>query len=273
MRPDGLPDRHSALLDTNVFLGALDGTDEERSALVGSCTSSIVVQELLCLHKPQSWNYRFMPVLPRMWNLYGPPRPDDPQLRKCIKEHARRPGGQSRDRLKDPGNRIFDPHFEIGHEDVSILFNYCMYPSLSEFARANLSHRRARTVDRNIRLLADLSVEVLPVSFDVLELAGDMAEEYATLSLKSDKRNSYNDLILVAHARSLARNLVTHDKVMRRFFDRAVGWPYDVHEVRGSVIAVPRSEWLGEGQSDSASAKGIPPEYVNTPPWVRGSLH
>ncbi|WP_163013815.1 hypothetical protein [Streptomyces sp. S1] len=206
------------IVDTQVISYAIKGARKEPLPSEFSITSTIA-QEILRVRDISKGNARYFTpppqgLLPEQRDKYfsgraihGTGHPKDRPLFK-----------NSTDRVVMDFNNEYPSLVEYGHAGISWLIktgNRKVY----EESIGHLPKGERKKLVRNFEFLADHKADCIPVSTEIVSGAFSLLRRATDdgVTLKSDFRNSLNDMLILATARCEGADIRTDDKLLAQF--------------------------------------------------------
>lgn len=203
-RPSG--ERLPLLVDTNAVIDVTKGR-RNVADIAGGFISSVVLHELFGVYAPGGWDYQYYPR----------PLPT-PYLE--LKRLKRRAG----DGIGFAGAGPFPPHPMRTHGTTTRLVNFWGPGALAHQASIVVPERRVSFRDA-ADTLTQARITALPLTQNIVESAGDIVEQFGLgYEGKQDRRNSFNDLLILSHARWAGLRVVSSDKILSAVASEMLGW-------------------------------------------------
>ncbi|MFE3229530.1 hypothetical protein [Nocardia sp. NPDC059228] len=242
------------LLDTNFLSLWHSGSCEapEPGAYYASTTT---LQELYSMQAPQGWGYRYLlPSLARdhLWGL-----PDVNHLVELYRGRILKgQAGMARtDKLlinfpASLAGHGFAAYLEKSHQAVANVQNARAFGLIEGMASVAIDRNIGRIVGVRARFLSDVEVAPLPLTMSEITIAVDLLQEVlrARINLKQHRRNSFNDLLILATALRWGLRLKTGDRLLLELALRAGMIQTD--DASGVASLIP-----------PAATAGTPPSY------------
>lgn len=244
------------ILDTQVVSFAKKGILPLPS---GFSITSTVAQEFLRVREKSTGGARYFTPPPQGLSpdgranylagrsIHGGDRPSNRPLFKKVT-----------DKVVMDFNNEYPSVVEYGHLGISHLINTANRGIYIESITHLPKHERKNLIE-NFEFLADHRAECIPVDSDCVSIAFFWLREMVStgMNLKADFRNSLNDMLILATARSKRLNLWTMDELLAQFARE-----HDVSEVasQGDFYELAFSDVPGPERRESRESKG----YRNT---------
>ncbi|MEV0104456.1 hypothetical protein, partial [Nocardia sp. NPDC050789] len=225
--------------------------------------STTTLQELYSMQSLQGWGYRYLlPTLARQ-HLGG--LSDAEHLVEVHRAHVLegRAGRTRTDKLlinfpARLASHGFAAYVEKSHQALANAQNARAFGLIEAVASVAIDRSIGRVVGVRARFLGDAEVAPLPLTMSEVAIAVDLLQEVlrAGVNLKRNRRNSFNDLLILATALRWGLRLRTGDRLLLELAVRAGMIPTD--DADGVVSLMPPDAIAGA--PDSPESK----RYINT---------
>ncbi|WP_411090119.1 type II toxin-antitoxin system VapC family toxin [Streptomyces sp. 061-3] len=206
------------IIDTQIVSYALKGSPIVEGSIAGFSITSTVAQEFLRVRDVATGDARYFTPPP---NGLGPGAKDAYVAQQKI--HLDRPSDRplfkkATDRLIMDFNNEFPSVVEYGHIGIAHLLNTANRPIFGESVN-HLPKRERKDLLEKFTFLADQGVRCIPVRAESIPAAFDLLKRLIKrgFNLKSDFRNSLNDMLILGTAIANGADLWTKDELLAQF--------------------------------------------------------
>lgn len=201
------------LIDTNVFVSSW--TDAE--PLVSASrrfTSSVVLQELFLAQLGQGGYSYALPSLRSHMHMHR----QFLGMSTFLSRHAKaRPVSGSADKIILDFAGDLPSRLERGHFTMADAYNSAARPVLQAYSSV-LGKEKSRNVLRRYDALKEMGVQAIPLNVVTAQLGLDLFSQFGnTHNAKKDKRNTFNDMLILATAMDENIALATYDQELVSF--------------------------------------------------------
>lgn len=186
--------------------------------------ASVVAAEFLCVHSASRTSAEYYPVLPSWFDQWRPPLGGGRVRRFESAGHAARGKHRTDSLVIDLGGGL-GSYIEFGHLALTMMINQARW-DVYETSIAHLSKQKQRTLRDRMRFLLALRTQCVRLDGRIANLGLSLLSQFMQAhTLKTNLRNSVNDLMILATAIHCGEHLTTHDNVLSRFAAATVQAP------------------------------------------------
>ena len=213
----------SRLVDTQIVSLAFKGKDEEAATMAqSSFISSITASEFLLSQgkgadKP---DYYVLPARPYLRMAMG--APDFEDERRGNKKWARMAHRHTDQFILDFGSDL-PQIIEYGSRAISTIINHG-YGQLYRFCVSHLVKQKQKYLIKRCEYLCQNQCQCLPLTKQIGEFALKAMDAFLSkYNAKANPRNTVNDVLILATARTRKLKLSTKDSLLNRFSGEFLG--------------------------------------------------